>query len=484
MLSVYNTLSRSKEEFRPIKGNNVSMFVCGQTVYDDAHLGHAKNYINFDVIARWLRRSGYSVKYIQNITDVDDKIIDRAKESGEDPLALARRFESRFMEDMAAIGVKKSVSAYPRSHDYIEAIRDQIQLLINNGYAYAIDNDVYYDVAKFKDYTKLSGVKLEELEKHRTEPREGKRNGYDFALWKGSKQGEPSWDITLKIGGKEAKILGRPGWHIEDTAITASMLGKQYDIHGGAIELIFPHHTNEIAQAEAAFGVKPFVKYWLHAGIMLIKGEKMSKSLKNFIRIRDLLKSYDAEALRLLVCSAHYRTDMAYTDDLIKDAESRLRYLYASFSIFYNMKASKSEIACAEVDVIVQELKKGFAEAMDDDFNTPLALSRLLAAIDGMRAYAESYPEISTKSKEDAISGALSAAGVLGILEGDSYKEGLPVKAAETIKERETLRKAKKFIDADSLRARLRSEFGIIVEDSKYGPIWYREKTRQAAAQA
>ena len=335
MLFVYNTLSRSKEEFKPIHGKQVSMFVCGQTVYDDAHLGHAKNYINFDVVARWLRHSGYTLKYVQNITDVDDKIIKRAEEEGVDPIELARKFEARFMEDMEAIGVRKNVDQYPRSHDYIEEMRSQIQLLMDKGYAYRIDNDVYYDVSKFSDYTKLSGMRIEELERHRIEPREGKRNGYDFALWKGARKSEPSWGIELTVDGKKERFNGRPGWHIEDTAITHAIFGKQYDLHGGAIELIFPHHTNEIAQAEAAFGVKPFVKYWMHSGIMLIKGEKMSKSLKNFIRIRELLKRFDAESLRLMVLSTHYRKDFGYTEDLVKKASARLNYMRASFSIFY-----------------------------------------------------------------------------------------------------------------------------------------------------
>ncbi len=476
MLLVYNTLSRSKEEFRPLSGKKVSMFVCGQTVYDDAHLGHAKNYINFDVIARWLRRSGYSVKYIQNITDVDDKIIKRAQEEGTDPVELARKFEARFMEDMDAIGVRGGVDQYPRSHDYIDEIRSQIQLLIDKGYAYLIEGDVYYDVSKFADYTKLSGMRIEELEKHRIEPREGKRNGYDFALWKGAKESEPSWKIELKVDGKVQQLCGRPGWHIEDTAITHAIFGKQYDLHGGAIELIFPHHTNEIAQAEAAFDVKPFVKYWLHSGIMLIKGEKMSKSLKNFIRIRELLKRFDSEALRLLVVSTHYRKDFGYTEDLIKKAAARINYLYASFSIFYNMEEAHSNEKCAEVEQIVAELEGGFKEAMDDDFNTPLALTKLAAAIDGLRSYAERNQRISDKAKESAVNSVIGNAATLGLLEKGRYKERLPEAASALIKERERLRAEKKFVEADAIRERLKSEHSISLEDSEYGTIWYKAK--------
>jgi cysteinyl-tRNA synthetase len=319
-------------------------------------------------------------------------------------------------------------------------------------------------------------MKIEELEKHRIEPREGKRNGYDFALWKGAKESEPSWEIELTVDGKKRRFNGRPGWHIEDTAITHAIFGKQYDLHGGAIELIFPHHTNEIAQAEAAFGVKPFVKYWMHSGIMLIKGEKMSKSLKNFIRIRELLKKFDAEALRLMVLSTHYRKDFGYMEDSVKKAAARINYMYASFSIFYNMKEVDGAEPCAEVDDAIKELSGEFKEAMDDDFNTPLAITKLAYAIDRLRSYAETHTEIGGKSKAGAIKGVLSAAGVLGLLEKDAYKERLPEEAAGLIKERERLRKDKKFKEADAIREKLKSEYSISVEDSEYGPIWYKNK--------
>ncbi len=472
-LLIYNTLSRSKEEFKPLIDNNVRMFVCGQTVYDDAHLGHAKNYINFDIVVRWLRHSGYTVKYIQNITDVDDKIIRRAEEQHKDPVALAREYESRFMEDMDAIGVKQSVDQYPRSHDYIEEITHQIQLLLDKGYAYKVEGDIYYDVSKFGNYTKLSGMDLAELEKHRIEPREGKRNSYDFALWKGSKPGEPSWDIELSIAGNKTSISGRPGWHIEDTAITHAIFGPQYDLHGGAIELIFPHHTNEIAQAEAAFGVAPFVKYWMHSGVMLIKGEKMSKSLRNFIRIRDLLRQYDPEALRLLIASAHYRKDIGYTESLIKSASARLNYLRASFSIFYNMPESPSGDG-AEVDMAVSKMEPEFKAAMDDDFNTPLALASFSAAIDSLRAFAETHQSIPSETKQRAIKSMLDHAYLFGIFKKDSYKERLGEKELSLIKERERLRKDKKFSDADRIREQLKNEYSVIVEDSEYGTIWYK----------
>jgi len=472
-LFLYNTLSRSKEEFKPLHGNDVKMFVCGQTVYDDAHLGHAKNYINFDLIARWLRHSGYKLTYIQNITDVDDKIIKRAEEQHKDPIELAREYEARFMEDMEAIGVRQGVDQYPRSHDYMEEIRSQIQLLIDSKYAYLIGDDIYYDVSRFADYTKLSGMDLKELQEHRIEPREGKRNSYDFALWKGSKPAEPSWDIEIMMDGIKIKLKGRPGWHIEDTAITHAILGKQYDLHGGAIELIFPHHTNEIAQAEAAFNVRPFVKYWMHTGIMLIKGEKMSKSLKNFIRIRDLLRRYDPEALRLLVASTHYRKDVGYTEDLIRKASIRLNYLYASFSIFYNMKEKGGERSGAVTDAI-DSMKSEFEDAMNDDFNTPLALGSLAFAIDRLRTFTELNDAIDKETKDYAVKSIIEFSGILGILRKDVYKHRLHENAARLIKERERLRKESKFEEADKIRESLRSEYSIAVEDSEYGTIWYK----------
>ena len=246
VLRIFNTMTKKKEVFRPLGGGRkVTMFVCGQTVYDDAHLGHAKNYVNFDVIVRFLRHSGYEVNYVQNITDVDDKIIERASEQVKDPMKLAEHFTKRFFEDMQNLNVKQSVSKYPKSTDYMRQIIDQIETLLKKGYAYTVDGDVYFDVKKFKDYTKLSRMKLEDLEKHRIEPDWRKRNSYDFSLWKSAKGGEIAWDSPW---GR-----GRPGWHIEDTSMTVAIFGPQYDIHGGANELIFPHHTNEIAQAEAFF---------------------------------------------------------------------------------------------------------------------------------------------------------------------------------------------------------------------------------------
>lgn len=451
------------------------MFVCGQTVYDDAHLGHAKTYINFDNVVRWLRYLDYKVKYVQNITDVDDKIIARARESNVDPAQLAHHFEQRFFEDMKALDVKQNVDMYPRSSEYMKTIEEQVQMLFDNGYAYYLDGDVYYDVSKFADYNKLSGMKITELEKHRIEPKEGKRHVYDFALWKAAKPGEPKWDIYLKMDGDKTKLSGRPGWHIEDTAMTYAIFGAQYDVHGGASELIFPHHTNEIAQAEAATGKRPFVKYWLHGGVLNIRGAKMSKSLKNFIKIREVLGHYDSEVLRLFFASTHYRKEINYTGELLAEAEKRLSYLYQSLGAFYNMGETVGEQKDeTELAARLGGHKKHFEEAMNDDFNTPLALQNLVYMLNEVKNYAGAHERIRRKSKEEAMSGILKLAATMGLLEKKTYKEKVPKEVEELIKKREELRKKKMYKEADEIRSKLMEEHNVILEDTVYGVVWYK----------
>ncbi len=472
-LFVYNTLSRKNEEFIPLDGNKVRMFVCGQTVYDDAHLGHAKSYIDFDIIARWLRFLGYKLTYVQNITDVDDKIIARAKERGEDPISLARSYEKRLLEDMERLDVKGSIDMYPRSHDYMDSIKKQIQLLLDKGYAYIVGSDVYYDVSKFKDYTKISGMRIEELEKHRIDVNKDKRNPYDFALWKGAKPGEPSWEITLARGGEEMTLAGRPGWHIEDTAMTYAIFGEQYDVHGGAIELLFPHHTNEIAQAEAAFGKVPFVKYWLHSGILSIKGEKMSKSLKNFVTIRESLIKHSGEAIRLFVASTHYRKEISYSERLLYDAERKLNYFYSSLTLFYNVLQSEGSTADAELSKISGILESEFISAMNDDFNTPLAISSLTTAMAGLRKLADSGEPVGKEAKDGIINTVLRLAGVIGILTDGSYKKTIPEGAVKLLVEREELRRAGKYSESDGIRERLGREYKLGIEDTEHGTIWW-----------
>jgi len=472
---IYNTLTRQKEEFKPIEPGKIKMFVCGSTVYDDAHLGHAKTYIEFDVVVRWLRYVGYNVYYVQNITDVDDKIIARAKEKGIGAIELARMYEKRLFEDMEKLGVKQNVDSYPRSHDYIDAIKQQIQLLADKGFAYYLDGDVYYDVDKFSDYTKLSGMKLEDLTSHRIEPKEGKRHPYDFALWKASPPGEePSWDINVKIDGREVALHGRPGWHIEDTAMTYSIFGPQYDIHGGASELIFPHHTNEIAQAEAAFGVKPFVRYWMHSGVLNVDGKKMSKSLHNFITVRDFLSKYDGELLRLIAISTHYSKEINYTEQLVSNSYNRLNYLYQSAGAFYNMQESSADPEdSGDLDKALTEFENSFSSAMDDDFNTSLALSSLMLAAGRLKKFAESHKFISRSTKTAVFERFMRLASVFGILSIDKLAEPLPEEVQELIKKREALRNQKSFDEADKIRDKLKG-MGIKLEDTEYGTVWYK----------
>jgi len=466
MLKVYNSLSRKKEEFISMEKGKVKMFVCGQTVYDDAHLGHAKTYINFDVIVRWLRYIGFKVFYAQNITDIDDKIIKRANERGISFKELSEFYIKRFFEDMTALGVKQSIDLFPKSSEYIPQIIEQIQTLLKKGYAYVIDGDVYYDVNKFKDYTKLSRMSIDELVKHRIEPDTRKKNTYDFSLWKSAKPDEPSWDSPW---GK-----GRPGWHIEDTAMTVSIFGSQYDLHGGATELIFPHHTNEIAQAEAATGKKPFVKYWLHGGIFNIKGEKMSKSLKNFITIRESLKQYEPEILRMFYVSTHYRAPIDFDEDAIKQAKEKLEAFYNIINrIIDSMKDEK--INDEKIQKSIEETKTKFTNAMNDDFNTPLALSILFELAKEVNKFIDENAKISKDTGEKIIKTFRELGYIFGVLQKEIKKESLPKDIMDLIIKREGYRKRGDFSASDKIRNEL-AEKGILVEDSPEGPRWKKIK--------
>lgn len=465
MLKVYNTLERKKEEFIPLEKGKVKMFVCGQTVYDDAHLGHAKTYINFDVIVRWLRYLGFKVFYAQNITDVEDKIIKRANERNMTAKELAEFYIKRFFEDMEALGVKQNVDLFPRSSEYIPQIIEQIQTLIKKGYAYVVDGDIYYDVNKFKDYTKLSGMSIDELTKHRIEPDPRKKNTYDFSLWKSAKPDEPSWDSPW---GK-----GRPGWHIEDTAMTVSIFGSQYDLHGGATELIFPHHTNEIAQAEAATGKKPFVKYWLHGGVLNIKGEKMSKSLKNFIRIREILKLYEPEVLRMFFISTHYRAPIDLDENAIDQAKEKLDAFYnITNRISNSMKDEK--VDDKRLEKSIEETKTKFENAMNDDFNTPLALSVLFELAKETNKFIDENGKINKQTGEKVIKTFKELGYIFGVLQKETKKE-IPKEIMDLIIKREGYRKRGDFAAADKIRKEI-AEKGFLVEDTPEGSRWKKIK--------
>ena len=401
-MEIYSTMTREKGELNTLFADKIKLFVCGPTVYDDAHIGHGRTYISFDTIKRYLEFKGYSVFYLQNITDIDDKIINRAKESGIDSKYLAEKFEKRFIEDMAALNVT-SVNYFARATDHIEEILDQIQRLIDKGYAYVTETGVYFEVAKFEDYGKLSNRKLEDLETHRIDIDSSKKSPHDFALWKNREApeyaGEPVWDSPW---GK-----GRPGWHIEDTAITEKYFGPQYDIHGGGLDLIFPHHDSEIAQMEAVSGKEPLVQYWMHTGFLNVSGEKMSKSLGNFITIRELLKEYSGDTFRLFVLLTHYRSPIDFSEVSLHQAErnvSRIKNYLENLDekindIFEKGNLSEDLLKLAELEENEFDeelinfdyyksnypaLKEGvneFFTSMDDDFSTPKAIAAIFSFI-------------------------------------------------------------------------------------------------------
>ncbi|UCD40511.1 MAG: cysteine--tRNA ligase [Candidatus Bathyarchaeota archaeon] len=465
-LKVFNTLIRRKQTFEPMHGKQVKMFVCGQTTYDDAHVGHAKTYVQFDIIVRWLKHLGYDVYYVQNITDVDDKLIKRAQEKGVEPLSLSKHYSGRFLKDMEALKVKRNVDLFPATSDYIPQMIDQIGILVEKGYAYDVMGNVYYDVTKFKDYTKLSRMSIDELKKHRIEPDPRKRNSFDFALWKREEPGELAWDSPW---GK-----GRPGWHIEDTAMTVTIFGPQYDLHGGASELIFPHHTNEIAQAEAATGKKPFVKYWLHTGVLNIKGEKMSKSLKNFVTIKDVLSRYQPEVLRLYYASTHYRKPIEFDEEDLERPKAELAYLYNTFRNIKHVASSRGE-SSKEVETLLAETEKKFAEAMNNDFNTHLSFTHLYGLAQEINKIV-SKQKTNLEQAERIMQTFRELGGIFGILEEEvAIEEKLPKEVEKLIQRREEARKGKNWKTADRLREEIK-RLGYLLEDTSEGVRWRKMK--------
>lgn len=366
MIKVYSTMTRQKEELK-VTNNKIKLFVCGPTVYDYSHIGHARTYISFDVIVRYLKHEGYSVFYLQNITDIDDKIIKRAKENNEDPLELSHRFEKEYLKDMETLNVS-NVNFYARATEHMNEIINQIQDLIDKGYAYDTETGVYFDVSKFEDFGKLSNRNLDDLQNTRIQIDSTKKDPKDFALWK--KQDEqPYWESPWGNG--------RPGWHIEDTAITEAYFGPQYDIHGGGLDLIFPHHDAEIAQMEASSGKEPLVEYWMHTGFLNVSGEKMSKSLGNFITIKELLEIVTPEVYRFFVLSTHYRSPIDFSEDTLKQAENSLKRIQNTGKIIIDKLTEDNLPEGNVLDEDLELFKEEFFNAMNNDFNTPIALSNL-----------------------------------------------------------------------------------------------------------
>ncbi len=461
---MFNTLTRGKEIFEPLCKSKVTMFVCGPTVYDHSHLGHARTDIAYDMIARYLRYRGYNLYFLMNITDVDDKIINRAKERNIEPSKLAREFEQSFYEDMKTLDVFSGINLFARASEHIPEIISQIERLIDKEFAYASQNGVYYDITKFEDYGKLSHQDIEQLEKHRIEPDPTKRNPQDFALWKLQKPGELSWDSPW---GR-----GRPGWHIEDTAIAEKYLGQQYDIHGGGLDLVFPHHESEIAQMESLSGKKPMVKYWTHTGFLNVDGKKMAKSLGNFIFIRDALKKVDVETLRLFFAFTHYRSPIDYTEKSLEQAKNSLGRLYTTLEKIHSLKETRGITPQEkQFDMRFLGYKQKFIDVMDDDFNSPEALRILFEMSNETNRFVTNRKELNKDVKENILGMFKELGGIFGILQKEIKKEELSDEIKKLVEQREEARKRKDWKTADEIRSKL-NEMRVILEDTPEGIKW------------
>ncbi len=461
-LRVYNTLTRRQDKFMPIRSNRVNMFVCGPTVWDLSHIGHGKTYTTYDIIARYLRRKGFSVFFLLNITDVDDKVINKARDLGEQPLVLAKRLAKSFFKDMKDLHVE-SVNLYANASDHIPEIIDQVAGLLKKGLAYKVDGDVYFDISKFLGYGKLSHQKLEDLTVHRVDPDPRKKHPGDFALWKSQKPREIFWDSPW---GK-----GRPGWHVEDTAITLTYFGPTYDVHGGGSDLIFPHHEAEIAQAEGLTGKEPLARYWLHTGLLSIKGEEMHKSLGNFITIQEMIRRVGSPGLRMFYAGTHYRSPLDFSEEALQQAVSLARRLNRAYD---QLVLARTRIAGkkAETTAVLRRLDEArdeFFKAMDDDFNTPGALAAFIRIV----GLAEEEAKNPRNESVDAIIGALEDLGsVLGVMEAETVGSDRVSELVSFVLElRNELRSKRDYESADRIRDRM-AKLGFVVEDSAEETRW------------
>lgn len=466
MLKVYNTITKKKEIFKPLKKNKVGMYVCGPTVYGPSHLGHARTYAAFDIIRRYLEHSGFKVKLVVNITDIHDDMIAKAIAEKTTIFELAGRYIPLFLNDLARLNVEKAFK-YPRVTEHIPEIIKTIKLLEKNGFTYRQDHSVYFRIAKFKDYGRLSGVKLsEEISGTRVETdKYEKENPSDFVLWKEMKKGEPYWQSPWGAG--------RPGWHIECSAMAAKYLGKQFDIHGGAVDLIFPHHENEIAQSEAAFGKKPFVKYFLHTGPLTVGGVKMSRSLGNYIEVKDLLEKTNPLVLRYFFASVHYRSPVDFSERAMEAAESALEKIqnFAGELIEKTENAEKKKTAGAapKVSKLITKAKKDFQKEMDEDFNTPRALAVVFDLIKNTRKSRADGTEISGADAAKILKFMEEFNDVFGVLRFEKPK-AVPPQILKMAEERTKARAAGKWAAADELRKKIEAA-GFKIEDTPRGPM-------------
>ncbi len=462
-LRIYNTLTRDKSEFKPIEEGKVRMYVCGPTVYDSAHVGHAMSALVFDIVRRYLEYLGYEVEHVMNFTDVDDKIIDRANRLGEDPQELAEKYIEEFKKNLADLNILPA-TANPRATEVIVQIIDMVTRLLENDAAYVADGDVYFRVEKDKDYGKLSGRKLEDMNAGaRIRVDERKENPMDFAVWKAAKPGEPAWDSPW---GK-----GRPGWHIECSAMSLHHLGEQIDIHGGGNDLIFPHHENEIAQTEAITG-KPFARYWMHNGMLQLKGEAMSKSLGNMVTINEFLEEHPADVMRLIVLSSHYRSPLTYNDEVVEANERAYERLLSALKPALTDAAGAPEEILEKLNEQTKTTEAGFIDAMDDDFNTAGALGQLF---DLVRVINQARSENATEAElAPAQEKFKELTGVLGLemkgREQTATSADAFIELLLTL--RQELRQSKNYALADRVRDEL-AELGVAIEDTAQGSTWH-----------
>lgn len=458
-MQVYNTLTRKKEEFVPLEKGKIKMYLCGPTVYDLGHLGHARSAVAFDIIRKYLIYKGYKVKFVSNYTDIEDKMINRANELNIEVKELAEKIIPEYAKDYFALGIN-APDIQPKATEYIPQIIKMVEGLLEKGVAYKTKDGIYFDISRFPEYGKLSNQNPEELKSGaRVKIDKNKKHPHDFVLWKKSKEGEPSWDSPF---GK-----GRPGWHIECSAMNLAILGETIDIHAGGTDLIFPHHEDEIAQSEAFTG-KTFAKYWLHNGFIKIDNEKMSKSLGNFFTIQDILKKYDAKVVRYLLISTHYRSPINFTHELLDQAKESLQRVHDFVINLKNFSSSKK--SNPQIKQLIEKTKKKLEKSMDNDFEAPQALAAIFEMIKETNLQKDN---LSTNDTKNILKLLKNFDQILGVLFPEEKK--LPKEIEKLIQERENAREEKDFKKADEIRDKLQ-EKGIELEDTNKGTIWKMNK--------
>lgn len=481
-LKVYNTLTRQKEEFVPLEEGKVKIYVCGVTPYNHPHIGNARPFVTWDVIRRYFKSKGYLVTYVQNFTDVDDKIIFAANSEGVTAETIAERYIESYFEVMDALNVQRA-DVYPKVSDHMKEIIDVVQTLVDKGHAYPVDGDVYYRVESYDDYGKLSGRSLEDMQAGaRVDVDDRKENPMDFALWKSAKPGEPAWESPWG--------LGRPGWHIECSAMSLKYLGETFDFHGGGSDLIFPHHENEIAQSEACTGAKPFVHYWLHNGFITVNEEKMSKSLGNFFLVQDILEHYSAEVLRFFILSTHYRSPLDFSDERLEEASRSMERLASAWDTLTYLEKQELGADSEAAQTLLTAAKKArqeFEEAMSDDFNTALAISTLFNLTKEINIYHSQVSAGQAQAHGETIQSVKELfnemADILGILvqirqgKTDCAEDAALVEKLMglILKMRQQARAKKDWATADQIRDDL-SEIGFTIEDGPQGARWKRSE--------